>query len=68
MQFNRLQAYLEDDRVVVLAPDEAPRFFELQPTTGRFFETQADSELARRALAYASWGPLTIRNKTYRSR
>jgi phosphoglycerol transferase MdoB-like AlkP superfamily enzyme len=68
MQFNRLQAYLENDRVVVLAPDEAPRHFQLQPATGQLFETDADAELARRALAYASWGPLTIRNNAYRSR
>ena len=30
MQFNRLQAYLENDRVVVLSPDGAPHFFRLE--------------------------------------
>lgn len=68
MQFNRLQAFLENDRVVVLAPDEAPRVFDFQPATGVLTGTAADEGLARRALAYANWGPLTIRNRAYRSR
>jgi phosphoglycerol transferase MdoB-like AlkP superfamily enzyme len=68
MQFNRLQAYLENDRVVVLAPDKAPHFFQLQAESGRLFGTAEDSELGRRALAYATWGPLTIRNNAYRDR
>lgn len=68
MQFNRLQAYLEDDRVVVLRPDREARFFRLRPDSGRLFDTAADAELERRALAYANWGPLAIRNKAYRSR
>ena len=68
MQFNRLQAYLENDRVVVLAPDQAPHFFQLQAESGRLFGAAEDSELARRALAYATWGPLTIRNNAYRDR
>lgn len=68
MQFNRLQAYLENDRVVVLSPDGAPHFFRLEADGGQLFDTAEDDELARRALAYAAWGPLTIRNKAYRSR
>jgi hypothetical protein len=68
MQFNRLQAYLENDRVVVLTPHNGPRFFRLHSESGQLFSTAEDDELARRALAYATWGPLTIRNKAYRSR
>lgn len=65
MQFNRLQAYLEEDRVVVLAPDSKPRLFRLQPASGRLFEMGADADLERRALAYANWGPLAIRSRAY---
>jgi hypothetical protein len=53
---------------VVLSPDGAPHFFRLEADGGQLFDTAEDDELARRALAYAAWGPLTIRNKAYRSR
>jgi phosphoglycerol transferase MdoB-like AlkP superfamily enzyme len=68
MQFNRLQAYLEADRVVVLRPDQQPRFFRLHPESGRLFDIRADAALERRATAYANWGPQAIRSKAYRSR
>lgn len=66
MQFYALQAYMEDDRVVVLQPDLEPRLFRRISAQEMIPATDADPELVRRALAYALWGPLTIRHKTYR--
>jgi len=65
MQFYALQAYMEDDRVVVLQPDLEPRLFRRISAQEMIPATDADPELVRRALAYALWGPLMIRNKTY---
>ena len=65
MQFGDLQAYVEEDRVVVLQPDLEPLTFgldaggELVPLPG------GDPELERKALAYALWGQLMIRSKAY---
>ena len=65
MQFGDLQAYVEEDRVVVLQPDLEPLTFgldaggELVPFPG------GDPELERKALAYALWGQLMIRNRAY---
>ena len=66
MQFNSLQAYLEDDRVVVLQPDLDPMSFHLQSDGEMILATGPTAELERRALAYALWGPMMIRNKSYR--
>jgi phosphoglycerol transferase MdoB-like AlkP superfamily enzyme len=65
MQFGDLQAYIEDDRVVVLQTDLEPLTFEkaadeeLVPVPG------GDPGLERKALAYALWGPMMIRTKAY---
>jgi phosphoglycerol transferase MdoB-like AlkP superfamily enzyme len=66
MQFNALQAYLEDDRVVVLQPDLEPLSFRLEADGKMNLETEGDPELERKALAYAVWGPMMIRLKAYR--
>jgi len=65
MQFNALQAYLEDDKVVVLQPDLEPMLYKLQPDGEMIPDTEADPELERKALAYSLWGPLMIRLKAY---
>jgi len=65
MQFNSLQAYLEGDKVVVLQPDLDPVMFSLQSNGEMVLDKQANAELKRKALAYAMWGPLMIRNKSY---
>ena len=65
MQFNALQAYLEDDRVVVLQPDLEPRLYKLQPGGEMIPDTEPDPELELKALAYSLWGPLMIRLKAY---
>lgn len=65
MQFNSLQAYLEGDKVVVLQPDLEPMTFSLQRNGEMVLDNQANAELKRKALAYAMWGPLMIKNKSY---
>ena len=65
MQFNALQAYLEDDKVVVLQPDLEPELYKLQPGGEMIPDTEPDPELERKALAYSIWGPLMIRLKAY---
>jgi len=67
MQFNALQAYMEDDRVVVLQSDLEPRQFRRISASEMILETKTDPELERKALAYAHWGPMTIRRKAYRN-
>jgi len=65
MQFGKLQAYMEDDRVVVLRPDLPPTTF-LKDSTGTMeLMPEGDPELERKALAHARWGPMTIRNRAY---
>jgi phosphoglycerol transferase MdoB-like AlkP superfamily enzyme len=65
MQFNALQAYLEDDRIVVLQPDLEPSSFRLEPGGEITLDTEPDPELERKALAYSLWGPMMIRLKAY---
>jgi phosphoglycerol transferase MdoB-like AlkP superfamily enzyme len=65
MQFNSLQAYLEDDKVVVLQPDLEPVTFRLQDDGEMILETTPNPELESKALAYALWGPMMIRNRSY---
>jgi phosphoglycerol transferase MdoB-like AlkP superfamily enzyme len=65
MQFHELQAYLEGERMVVLQHDLAPRTFRIDATGDMNLLPEGDRMLERKALAYALWGPLTIRNKAY---
>jgi len=66
MQYHRIQAYMEDDRVVVLQPDLEPQSFrriafdELAP------DPSPDPDLVRKALAHAHFGPLMIQRNAYR--
>ena len=66
MQFNALQAYLEDDRVVVLQANLEPRLFKLGSDGHLTLDTSGDRELERKALAHALWGPLMIKHQAYR--
>ncbi len=65
MQFNSLQAYIEDQVVVVLQPDLEPRSFRLQPGGEMILMDEGNKLLERKALAYALWGPLMINRKAY---
>jgi len=65
MQFSKLQAYMENDRVVVLQPDLEPTTFRTDSTGTMVVVPEGDRELERKALAHARWGSMTIRNKAY---
>ena len=65
MQFHELQAYLEEDRAVVLRHDLPAEVFELGSDGEKTPIPAGDPELERKALAYALWGPMAIREKLY---
>jgi len=65
MQFGELQAYLEDERMVVLQNDLEPLTFAIEPDGRMQLIPGGDPAKERKALAYALWGPMTIRNGTY---
>ena len=67
MQFNALQAYMEDQRVVVLQPDLPAMSFKRVSADELDLDENPDPDMERRALAYAHWGPMMIRNKSYRN-
>ena len=65
MQFWELQAYIEEGRKVVLQPDLDPVTFRVDPAGELEQIEEGDARLERKALAYALWAPLVIRNKAY---
>jgi phosphoglycerol transferase MdoB-like AlkP superfamily enzyme len=65
MQFGELHAYVEEGRMVILQNDMEPVTFGIDSTGKMEPLPQGEPELERKALAYALWGPLTIRNKAY---
>ncbi len=65
MQFGELQAYLEDGRMVVLQHDLDPITFRVDADGQTELIPEGDRALEKKALAYALWGPMTIRNKAY---
>jgi len=65
MQFGALHAYLEEGRMVVLQNDLEPVTFGIDSSGKAEPLPQGEPDLERKALAYALWGPITIRNKAY---
>jgi phosphoglycerol transferase MdoB-like AlkP superfamily enzyme len=65
MQFSELHAYVEEGRMVVLQHDLEPKTFGLGTDGEMELIPEGQPELERKALAYALWGPMTIRNKAY---
>ena len=65
MQFGKLQAYMENDQVVVLQPDLKPTTFRTDSAGVMVLVPEGDPELERKALAHARWGPMTVQNKAY---
>ena len=65
VQFGELHAYFEDGRKVVLQHDLGPTTFEIAADGQTALIPGGDPALERKALAYALWGPMTIRNKAY---
>ncbi len=67
MQFDRNQAFMQGDRVVVLQPDKDPVQFHYDMVTDRQSRTDLDSDLAREALAHPLWGSMAYSRLLYRS-
>jgi phosphoglycerol transferase MdoB-like AlkP superfamily enzyme len=65
MQFHVHQAYMEEGQVVVLRPDLKPTTFRVDSAGEMVLVPEGKPALERRALAYALWGPMMIRNKAY---
>jgi phosphoglycerol transferase MdoB-like AlkP superfamily enzyme len=65
MQFGELQAYHEEGRMVVLQHDLEPMTFRVDAGGQTELIQEGDRALEKKALAYALWGPITIRNKAY---
>ena len=65
MQFHESQAYIEDDRMVVLRHDLPPETFEANESGEMLPVANGDVVLEQKALAHALWGPMTIRDKAY---
>lgn len=66
MQFNALQAYMENNTVVVMQPKLPAQTFHLDKEGKLTLLPESDAEMERIALAYSLWGPLMIKMKTYR--
>lgn len=66
MQFHANQAYIEDDWIIVLRPDQRIRTFRAGPQFERIRDSSAPNALKNRALAYAMFGPRMIREGAYR--
>lgn len=65
MQFGELHAYLENDRLVVLQHDLAPITLNVDASGDMELIPDGDAAAERKALAYALWGPMVIRDKAY---
>jgi phosphoglycerol transferase MdoB-like AlkP superfamily enzyme len=65
IQFGELHAYLEEGRMAVLQHDLEPMTFAVDSNGEATLMPDGEPELERRALAYALWGPMAIRNKAY---
>ena len=65
MQFAELHAYVEEGHKVVLQHDLPPVIFGLDDSGEMVVTTAAPEVIEQKALAYALWGPMTIRNKAY---
>lgn len=66
MQFHANQAYMEDEWIIVLRPDEEPMSFQLDAAGEWVWDNTSPWQLKHKALAYAYFGPLMIRTGAYR--
>jgi len=65
IQYLTLQAYMEEDRVVVLRPDLDPMTYRVDSAGEMDLIPEGYPALERKALAYARWGPMMIKNQAY---
>ena len=68
MQFDRNQAYMRGNHVVVLQPDKDPVQFNYDYYgTGKQTSEALDQDLAREAIAHPLWGTMAYNKQIYRS-
>ncbi len=65
MQFDRNQAYMQGDQVVVLQPGKEPVQFHYDVAADKQVRKGLDPDLAKRALAYPLWGSMTYNKRLY---
>ena len=64
MQFDKAQAYMENDQVVVLRPDLPPTLLRYDPTTGQTHPAgEPPADLVHKAMAQAQFTPLAYRER-----
>jgi len=68
MQGHSVQAYVEDDEVIVLQKNKQPQQYGYDIENGLSLRETVDPQLRDRALAYATFGPVMIETKAYRLR
>jgi len=68
MQGHSIQAYIEDDEVIVLQKNKQPQQYGYDGKKGLSLRESVDPELRDKALAYATFGPVMIESKGYRLR
>ena len=68
MQGHSTQAYLENDEVIVLQKNKPPQQYIYDMQNGLQLAPNINPELRDKALAYATFGPVMIENKSYRLR
>jgi len=67
MQFDKTQAYMEGDRVVLLRPDLPPALMRYDVQTGQLSaSTEAMPDLTRKAMAHALFAPQAYREGWHR--
>ncbi len=68
MQGHSIQAYLENDEVIVLQNNKEPQHYVYDMQNGLHLSTEINTGLRDRALAYATFGPVMIEKRAYRLR
>lgn len=63
MQFNAINAYMEENKVAILRRDLAPETFLYE--SGQLVSTDNDDELQRKALAFVTWASHTYQQRAY---
>jgi len=68
MQGHSIQAYLENDEVIVLQNNKPPQQYIYDMQNGLHLAPDINPELRDKALAYATFGPVMIEKQAYRLR
>jgi len=64
MQYDKTQAYMQGDKVVIMKLDEEPQLY-YRNSDGLVPATEQDPELINRATALASWSSYAYQNRLY---